>query len=219
MLHLEMPLADLVGLDWLHPQFTGGEDDGTGSNVPGVFGLAPMQTADFNVFPPPSVNIELGMMQGPMRTAPAEDVSLFTELLNGLDWANMPGGALFGMVQNEGEGGGMGGDGMDMDPAFDAGVMQEQPRSVTQNELFQQFLNMHQMGDGEGSDAPAPQQQQQPQFEQPTAVPPHLLMMKNPAVISTPAPAMPAPKYTPPRGAANFEKRRVAGSWKTAPRA
>ncbi|EPT02593.1 hypothetical protein FOMPIDRAFT_1022751 [Fomitopsis schrenkii] len=146
----------------------------------------------------------------------------------------MPGGALFGLVQNEGEAGGsgMGGDGMDMDPPYDAGVMQEQPRSVTQNELFQQFFNMQQLAEGEGNqngDASTPtaqqqQQQQPPQplFEQPTAVAPHVLMMKDPAaayVPTPPAPATPAPKYTPPRGAANFEKRRVAGSWKAAPRA
>lgn len=238
MLHVDLPLTDLVELDWLHPQLLGMPDDlssnagagpstTAGGNMPGVFGLAPMQGADFNMFPPPSFDVEVGMLGGPLRTAPAEDVSLFTELLNGIDWASMPGGALFGAVQGEGEGAGEGGggDGMDMDPPpFDAGGMQ---RSVTQNELFQQFLNMSQLAESEG-DAPmqnAPQQQQQqephPQpFEQPTAVAPHVLMMTNPAPLPPPELlALPAPKYTPPKGAANFEKRRVAGSWKAAPRA
>ena len=232
MLQLEMPLTDLVSFDWLQPQAGGEDAPGAGAStnatsVPGVFGLAPMQGADFNVFPPPSFDVAVDMMAGPLRTAPAEDVSLFTELLSGIDWANMPGGALFGTVQAEGEGegagAGQGADGMDMDPPpFDVGLM---PRSVTQNELFQQFLNMSQMAEGEGEGNASmqnAQQQQQPQptFEQPTAVAPHVLMVTHPTnVPAPPPPATPAPKYTPPRGAANFEKRRVAGSWKAAPRA
>ncbi|KAH9924919.1 uncharacterized protein B0H18DRAFT_1211668 [Fomitopsis serialis] len=124
-------------VDWLQQQalddaFIGANANATGE--PGVYELAPVQMAELNVFPPPGANLEIGVMTGPLRTAAPEEVSVFAELLDGLDWTNMPGGS---------------GDGMDMDIGFDANPMQEQPRSVTQNDLLQQFFNLNQLADGD----------------------------------------------------------------------
>ncbi|KAH9828829.1 uncharacterized protein C8Q71DRAFT_453437 [Rhodofomes roseus] len=216
--NFDMQLSDIVGADWLQPQalddsFMGSNANATGA--PGVYELAPIPTAEFNVFPPPSMNIELGVMSGPMRTSAPEEVAVFAELLDGIDWQNMPGGALFGSMQGDWEVGGAG-DGMDMDMGIDPSMMQEQPRSVTQNDLLQQFLNMTQLSDVEESQNGGGPSTSSAQLQM--EVPPPPAQVPTP---STPRAAISSSStgYTPPSGAANFSKRRVAGSWKASPRA
>ncbi|KAH9929658.1 uncharacterized protein B0H18DRAFT_1117214 [Fomitopsis serialis] len=103
---------------------------------PGEYELTPVQMTEFNVFPPPGANIEVGVMTGPLRTHSRRSTYVFAELLDGLDWSTMSGGSIFGSLQSEGADGEAGGsgDGMDMD-GVDANPMQELRRSVDQNSL------------------------------------------------------------------------------------